>query len=191
VHLGNSSQSYGWINILLHWLLAVAIFGMFGLGLWMKDLDYYDPWYNRGPDLHRSIGVTLLCFFVVRLLWWGFNEKPLVILSHKRWETVLAKSIQHLFYLLVLCMAVSGYLITTADGRSLHVFDWFEIPSLISTVTNLEDVAGAIHETLAWLFVTLVTIHVLGAVKHHIVDKDETLMRMLGTRSTRIELRKR
>ena len=65
----NSEDAYGWMAILLHWLVAITIVGLFALGFWMVDLSYYDPWYRQGPDIHRSVGILLFMAMVLRLAW--------------------------------------------------------------------------------------------------------------------------
>nr|MCS5564310.1 cytochrome b/b6 domain-containing protein [Oleiphilaceae bacterium] len=57
MQLQNSPERYGLIAILIHWLVAVTVIGLFALGYWMVDLTYYDDWYKRAPDIHRSIGL--------------------------------------------------------------------------------------------------------------------------------------
>jgi len=81
-------------------------------------------------------------------------------------------------YVLLLALFVSGYLISTADGRSIDVFGWFEVPASLM-MDNQEDIAGVIHWGLAWSLMVLVALHAAAAVKHHVFDKDRTLVRML------------
>ena len=73
---------------------------------------------------------------------------------------------------------LSGYLISTADGRAIEVFSWFEVPATLSDIDGQEDIAGDIHEILAWTLIVLVALHALAALKHHFIDKDTTLKRM-------------
>jgi cytochrome b561 len=75
---------------------------------------------------------------------------------------------------------ISGYLISTADGRAISVFGWFEVPALITSIPDQEDIAGLIHEYLAWGLVIFSGLHALAALKHHFIDRDPTLKRMLG-----------
>jgi cytochrome b561 len=82
-------------------------------------------------------------------------------------------------YILLLCLFISGYLISTADGRGIEVFNWFIVPSMGEFVDNQEDLAGAFHDWLAYGLVCLVVLHVLAALKHHYLDKDTSLVRML------------
>lgn len=72
----NSSSNFGVVSVAIHWLVAVAVFGLFGLGYWMVDLSYYDDWYRTGPDIHRSIGILLLLVMLFRLVWRLFNPLP-------------------------------------------------------------------------------------------------------------------
>ena len=74
----------------------------------------------------------------------------------------------------------SGYLITSADGSSIQVFDWFAVPSITGDRKGLEDIAGAVHYWSTWALVLLAGVHGLAALKHHFLDRDDTLRRMLG-----------
>jgi cytochrome b561 len=177
--LRNSAQHYGLVHISLHWLLAAVIFGLFGLGLWMVGLDYYHRWYHSAPDLHRSIGVLVVFFTLLRLLWRQLNPGVLPLPSHARWERNVAHISQVLMYLLIFLLGVSGYLISTAQGQPVKVFDWLIIPAVNLDIPYQEDVAGDWHEIFAWSLISLVVLHLLGALKHHFMDKDMTLRRML------------
>ena len=75
---------------------------------------------------------------------------------------------------------LAGYLISTADGRGISVFGWFDVPASITSIPEQEDVAGAVHFYLAWGLVILAGLHGLAALKHHFIDRDTTLLRMLG-----------
>ncbi|RRJ83404.1 cytochrome b [Aestuariirhabdus litorea] len=183
--LRNSSLHYGWISIILHWLSAVLIVGLFGLGLWMTELGYYDPWYKRGPDLHRSLGLLLFALILMRWLWRQLNPVPLPERSLKPWEVAAAEWAHRATYLLLIAIAISGYLITTAKGDPIWLFDWFAVPALFGEVKGMEDIAGEVHLLLAWTLVVLSAVHALAALKHHFMDGDNTLIRMLGIRSRR------
>ena len=76
MQLRNSSRRYGIISISLHWIFAIAVYGMFGLGLWMVTLSYYDGWYHQAPELHKSIGVLLMLGLVFRAIWRHISPPP-------------------------------------------------------------------------------------------------------------------
>lgn len=178
--LRNSRRHYGSVSILLHWVMALLIIGLFVLGLYMTGLDYYHPWYVAAPNLHRSFGLLVLLLLVIRLLWRLINPLPEPLGNDPRILQQLAEWVHRLFYLLLFVIAISGYLISTADGRGIEVFGWFTVPALIPSFDNMEDVAGDVHYLLALAMMALVGLHSLAALKHHFLDRDGTLTRMLG-----------
>jgi cytochrome b561 len=176
----NSSTRYGLVSILLHWLVAVAVFGLFGLGYWMVGLDYYSGWYKSAPELHKSLGMLLFLLMLARMLWRGFSPSPDGLASHGQ-LTRLGSKFGHAFlYLGLFVLMLSGYLISTAEGRGISVFGLFEVPATLTSIPDQEDVAGLVHEYLAWALVIFAGIHALAALKHHFIDRDRTLLRMLG-----------
>lgn len=178
MRLRNDLQGYGLVSVLLHWIMAVVIIGLFALGKYMVDLDYYHPWYQKAPDLHRGLGVIVAALFLFRLGWRLSNPHPEIV--GKPWERRAAVWVHRLFYALIAAIVVSGYLITTADGQAVSVFGWFEIPATIYGFDNQEDIAGVVHEWLANGLIALAVLHSLAALKHHFIDRDPTLRRMLG-----------
>lgn len=177
--LFNSAQSYGWIAIVLHWIVALGVMGLFVLGVWMRDLDYGDALYQVLPHWHKSIGVLLVFTLVLRFAWRALNEKTAPLAHHAPWEKRVSKIVHYTLYALVFLMLPTGYFITTAEGQSLEVFSWFALPATVTSIENLESIAGDMHEIIAYTIMGLVLLHVLGALKHHFIDKDETLLRML------------
>lgn len=181
MRLFDNNITYGWVSVILHWLTAITVFGLFGVGLWMVDLEYYNKWYKLAPDLHRSIGVILVSLVIFRIIWRMKNVHPDILSSHSRWEVLSAKIVHRILYVLLIFMFPTGYLITTAKGQGLDVFNWFTIPSSVSGIDNLEDIAGELHELAAFAIIGIVAVHALGALKHHFIDKDNTLRRMFGS----------
>ncbi len=176
----NSSSQWGWLAITIHWITAVTVFGMFALGVWMVDLTYYDGWYRKGPALHKSIGITLFLLTLLRLLWRLKNITPDALATHKTWERKAAGAVHILLYLLLFMVMISGYLISTADGRGIELFGLFEIPATLHGIEQQEDIAGLIHLILASTLIGTLLLHAGAALKHHFVDRDRTLKRMLG-----------
>ncbi len=180
--MNNTDNHYGWLTIILHWLVAAIIIGLFALGYWMVELGYYDPWYKQGPDIHRSIGIILFALMIFRLFWRIIQIKPKPLDNHSKLERVAGSLTHKLLYLLVFVIMTSGYLISTADGRAIEVFQLISVPSIGELFDNQEDIAGVIHQYLAYTMIALVLMHALAALKHHFIDKDKTLTRMLGYR---------
>ncbi|WP_020406177.1 cytochrome b [Hahella ganghwensis] len=175
----NSSKGYGWLTILIHWVAALAIFGLFGLGVYMVDLSYYDPWYHDAPEIHKSIGMLLIILVMFRLLWRWLNPRPHPVESLSRLEKSASEWVHRGLYLIILITLVMGYLIPTAEGRGVNVFGLFEVPALYAGGEDMADLAGEIHEWLAWALVIFAAVHGIAALKHHFIDKDKTLVRML------------
>ncbi len=175
----NSSDNYGWISILLHWVVALVIFGLFGLGVYMVDLSYYDPWYHDAPAIHKSIGMLLILAVLIRLLWRWVNPRPAPLPSLSSFEKSTSEWVHRFFYLIIAITLVAGYLIPTAEGRGVDVFGWFEVPAVFPVIDGMADFAGEVHEILAWALIVLAGLHTVAAFKHHLIDKDRTLVRML------------
>ena len=176
----NSSSRYGLVSMVLHWGVAAVVFGLFALGLWMVGLDYYDTWRKAGPDLHKSIGITLFAIMLIRIVWRLLSPPPPALASYGKW-TRIGAHFGHLFlYVGLFAVMFAGYLISTADGVGIPVFGLFEVPALVSSLPDQADNAGLVHLYLAWVLVVFAGLHGLAALKHHFIDRDVTLKRMLG-----------
>ena len=184
--------------IVLHWLIGLAILGMFALGWYMSDLpkeaakalsyDLFDlglyTWQLAEPasprtfyyNLHKSIGFTLLALIAIRILWRITHKPPPLLPSLKRWERVLATGSHHLLYLLMIAMPVSGLIMTIYSKYGLK---WFGIPVLKGLDdSNVRELYESAHALIGWIFVVVIALHIAGALKHKLVDKDGTLKRM-------------
>ncbi len=176
----NQPTAYGLVAVLLHWLVAVTVIGLFALGLWMVELTYYDDWYRTAPNLHKGVGVMLFLVMVARLLWRFYDPPPVPEPGLRPIERRLAPIVHVLLYALLFAVTLSGYLISTADGRAIDVFGLFQVPATLSGLPNQADLAGDIHLALAIAVIALAGLHALAALKHHLIDRDRTLLRMLA-----------
>jgi cytochrome b561 len=176
----NDDQSYGVVAIILHWLVAIVVVGLFALGLWMVDLTYYDPWYRRAPEIHKGVGVLLFLLLLFRLGWRYSNPRPRPEAGTPMIEHRVSILVHALLYVLPLALMLSGYLISTADGRPIHVFGLFDLPATLSGLPNQADLSGKVHAILAYLLIIVAGVHALAALKHHFIDRDRTLLRILG-----------
>ncbi len=176
----NDQAHWGAVSITLHWLSALAVFGLFILGLWMTGLGYYDTWYHKAPYIHKSVGALLFIITAARLAWLQAVGHPAELTSNTPQERLAARFVHLALYLLLFGVMVSGYFISTADGRPLEVFSWFTVPAAISGLDDQEDIAGTVHLILAITLIGLAILHTAAALKHHFIDRDSTLLRMLG-----------
>ena len=183
MQLRNSPSRYGVVSIVLHWGVALAVFGLFGLGLWMVGLDYYSAWYRTAPHWHKGLGVLLFAVLLARLAWRLGGTPPEPVEGSSVATRRLAALAHGGLYLLLLAVPLSGYLISTANGRPVEVFGWFSVPAVLSGLPDQADLAGLAHRYLAWGLVLLAGLHAAAALKHHVIDRDPTLVRMLGRSS--------
>lgn len=176
----NTPARFGHISVLIHWLIALAVYGLFALGLWMVGLGYYDTWYHRAPEIHKSIGILIFAAMVFRLVWRFISPPPKPLASYSVKTRIGAWLAHVLLFIGLFGILISGYLISTAEGQPVSVFGWFEIPATLSGLEQQADIAGTLHLWMAWGIVIISGFHALAALKHHFIDRDSTLTRMLG-----------
>ena len=194
----NNNTKYTNVAIALHWLIGIAILFMFILGWFMTELPKETPKttsfdiFNLGLitweveeiesqrafyfNLHKSIGLSLLILIVLRMYWRFTHRPPAFLNSMKLWEKRLAKATHHSLYLLMFLIPLSGI---TMSAGSKYGIKWFGI----KVIPGFDDKAirelfFEFHEIFGLLLLLLLIFHILGAVKHSIVDKDGTLRRM-------------
>ena len=182
--LKNSRSAYGWVAIVLHWVIALTVIGQFSIGLYMVSLNYHSPLYHTLPDYHKAVGILLAAVLVFRALWMVLNHRPQAASGVAPWEHKISRVVQWLMNLLLFVVVVMGYLMSTAAGDSIDVFGLFEIPASVTSIEQQEDWAGNLHYWFALSVIALATLHGLAALKHHFLDKDRTLKRMFGIKET-------
>ncbi|RVU84757.1 cytochrome b [Leucothrix sargassi] len=176
--LKNTTKRYGKVSVLLHWLMALMLVSLFGIGLYMTDLGYYDSLYHILPWWHKSFGLLILALLLARMLWSFINPKPQPPETHKHWEKKAAAISHPLLYALTLLICASGYFISTSGGAGIEFFGWFDVPAITQLSAENTDLAGDIHFYLAWGLIVLAAVHALAALKHHFIDRDNTLINM-------------
>ncbi|MFT7235400.1 MAG: cytochrome b561 [Methylophagaceae bacterium] len=176
----NHNIRLGLATIFLHWIIAAAVIILFVSGIWMVSLDYYDPWYYQGPWWHKGIGILLSAFVLVQGVWQCIRKPVIALLDVKGWQARLSSLMHFALLLLIYVLVFSGYFIVTGQGQGLIFFDYFAVPSLL----DLDDIVmrwmGDFHCYGAYLLMILVGLHFIAALKHHFVDQDAVLKRMLG-----------
>lgn len=174
----NSVDTYGTGTKILHWVIGLCVIGLIGVGLYMVRLDPSPAMFQLYAN-HKSIGITVLALMVVRLIWRWTNTAPAPLPGHKKWEKTLARAIHLLFYPVLLALPLSGWLMSSAKGFSVSVFGLFTLPDFVRANEALAETMVQLHGILAWGLIAMIALHVGGALKHHIIDRDDTLKRML------------
>lgn len=171
----NNPSGYGLVSRIFHWISVVFVYSLFGVGLYMTSLTYYDPGYHQLPELHKGFGIIFALLMLMRFGWRIYSPPPQPI-AHTPNEKRLAKVIHWSFYALIFTIIFSGYLISTAKGKGINVFDIFTVPALVS-IEN--DLIGEAHLWLAYFLVGLSALHIGASLMHHFRYKDATLKRMI------------
>lgn len=171
-------------TISLHWLVGLLIIGLLGSGVYMVETKAYGTY-----DWHKSFGVLVLIFVIPRVLWRLRNGWPQPVASHKRYEQTLARCVHWTLIIGMCLMPLSGFLMSAMSGSGVSFFGMNLIgennPSgepgeFVPHNEFLSETFHFMHTTLSKIMIIAVILHVVGALKHHIVDRDGTLRRMLG-----------
>jgi cytochrome b561 len=171
-----TSGRYTRTAIALHWLMALLIFSAFPLGVYMHDLPL-SPTKLQLFSYHKWIGITILLAAAARLAW-RFTHPAPAMLDMPRWQQVAAHGIHHLLYLLLFAVPLSGWLMSSAKGFQTVWFGVLPLPDLVGKNKELGDLLKEVHEMLNFGLLLLVGAHIAGALKHHFVERDDTLRRM-------------
>lgn len=161
----------------LHWLIALGMLAAFCVGLYMADLPV-SPQKLKIFSWHKWAGVTIFLLVLARIAWRAGHAPP-PDLPMPRWQALAAHGVHHLLYLLMVAIPLSGWLMSSAKGFQTVYFGVLPIPDLLSKDVALGKQLEEVHETLNWLMIVLVAGHAAAALKHHLIDRDDTLRRML------------
>jgi cytochrome b561 len=160
-----------------HWVMALLILGNGAFALWMDGLKPSLQKINMFA-LHKSVGLTVLALFLLRVLWRAIDRRPPDVPA-PRWQHLAAKAVHGFLYLLIAAIPLSGWAFNSAHGFPLQYFKQFNLPALVEKNPELSDILGTVHVYLFWFLLLVLVAHVGGALKHHFIDRDDTLRRML------------
>lgn len=162
----------------LHWLIAIMILGMLGLGFYMHDLPL-SPEKLKLYSWHKWAGVTIFLLVIVRLAWRVTHQPPPLPSSIPRLQQWLAHAIHVVLYVLMFGIPLSGWLMSSAKGFQTVWFGVLPLPNLIAKNQALGDLLLTVHLGLNLILIILLLGHVGAALKHHFIDHDEVLKGML------------
>lgn len=182
--LKNTANTYGSLQRAFHWIMAIMIIGMICVGVYIHGLDAENaaeaPIKQSLGALHKATGMVILLLVALRTAWVFSGPRPGLPDSVPRWQRIVAKSLHHTFYLLMFAIPISGYVMSSHAQKPVNMYGLFELPMLFDEQNF--DKAKAVfewHEVMAEILLVLIVAHVLVALKHHFVDKDNILRRML------------
>lgn len=178
-----SSNVYDIFSIALHWLVAIFVIGLFASGIWMVDLGYYDDWYYRAPWWHIGIGVITFILVLVRAVWSRYRPQFVRGVSLSSWQSILAWLFHRSMNIAIIMLALTGYLVVTAKGDALVIFDVIHFPAYIALSSETHSWVGNLHRWTAYGLIGLALLHASAALKHHFIDKDVILKSMLAIKT--------
>lgn len=173
---------YDPIAVTLHWVIAASILVMIPLGFFMGDFPITIKF--QAYTIHKSLGITVLALSIFRLIWRLMNPLPPLPDSMKPIEKLMASTAHWLLYFLIIAMPLTGWLMVSASKKYPTVFFWLGEVPFIPMPEGIDGKATAhdfnqVHENLAIIAIFLIALHVAAALKHHLVEKDNVLTRML------------
>jgi cytochrome b561 len=175
-------QRYTNVAIAFHWLIALMIIGAFTMGLVMTDIPGLTPTKLKYYSWHKWAGVTILALATLRLLWRLTHPAPAYPASMPNWQKSGANALHGLLYVLMFAVPLSGYFYTLSAGFPVVYFGLFELPVLIGKSEELKPVLKGVHFWLNMLMAGCVGMHVAAALKHHFIDRDGIIKRMMPSR---------
>ncbi len=170
---------YNRAAILFHWLVFVLILVAFPLGLYMHGLAL-SPDKLRLYSYHKWIGVTVFAITLARLAFRAWHPPPSLLPSRSAWERSAALAAHGLLYAFMLIVPISGWLMSSAMGFQTVWFGLIPLPDLIAKSKEAAGMLWLLHQALNFLMVCLILLHAAAALKHHFLQRDETLKRMLS-----------
>lgn len=180
--MNTTPKQYTLLAIGLHWWIALLIFIAFPLGIYMHDLPL-SPTKLKLFSWHKWLGVTVFLFVVLRIYWRLRHSPPDLPDSIASWQKLITHVAHGLLYLLMVAIPLSGWLMSSAKGFQTVWFGVLPIPDLLNKDKELGNLLAIVHQTLNFSFLALGILHVLAALKHHFIDKDVILRRMLSNRT--------
>lgn len=167
----------------LHWLMAVLFFGLLALGFYMSDLPL-SPQKLKLYSWHKWAGVTVFVLVWLRLLWRVTHRPPALPESMPKLMQTAAHAGHLALYALMIVIPLSGWLMSSAKGFQTVWFGILPIPDLLAKDKELGNLLQTVHQGLNLVFIAVIAGHVGAALKHHFIDKDDILTRMLPTPAT-------
>ena len=168
----------------LHWIVVALIVAAWALGLTMVDLPL-SPQKLKAYSWHKWTGVTIFLLTLARLAWRASHQPPALPGSMPAWQIRAAAASHALLYALLFAIPLSGWLFSSASGVPVVYLGLVQLPDLVGRDKALAGLLKQVHVVLNWTLFVTACIHVTAAFKHHLVDRDDVLTRMLPFLSQR------
>lgn len=182
----HQAARYSTVAIVLHWLLGLSIFAMFAIGIYMSDLPF-SPTRLKLYNYHKWAGITFLALSVLRLLWRLTNKPPALPRAIEQampsWQTKVYHATHHALYALFFAVPLIGWAYSSAAGFPIVLFGVLPLPDFVAVDKEFAKQIKELHEISAFALMGLAILHIGAALKHHFIDKDGLVSRMLPSSS--------
>ena len=179
---------YGAVAIVLHWLVVALIIASWMLGLYMVDLPL-SPQKLKYVSWHKWLGVTIFMTALFRVAWRVAHPAPPPPDLMLYWQRVVMGVSHLLLYLLPIAIPLTGWLFSSASGIPTVYLGWAQLPDLVAQDKLFAEQLRQAHVALNAMLFVIVCIHIAAALKHHVFDRDDVLVRMLPSLRKPGELR--
>lgn len=181
--MNTQADRYTSTAIALHWLIGIMILISFAVGFYMSGLKF-SPEKLKLYNWHKWAGVTIFTLVLIRCVWRLTHAVPPPPAGMPAWQHRVAEATHYVLYALMIVIPLSGWLMSSAKGFQTVYFGVVPLPDLVSKSEDLGNTLQLIHKSLNYTMIGMVVLHAAAALKHHFIDKDEVLRRMLpGRRS--------
>jgi cytochrome b561 len=180
----NTKSSWGSASKALHWTVVLLIITQWLIAMRADSLPLGMA-KIEALAWHKSLGLTILMLAVVRLAWRWMNPVPDLTTETRPWERLLAKLSHLLLYALIFALPLSGWLMSSAKNYPVSWFKLFQFPDLVAPDERLFQQMRELHHLLFGVLVVVALLHIAGALKHHFIDRNDVLRRMLPFGRTR------
>jgi cytochrome b561 len=174
----NSTRTWGSLSKALHWIIVLLIINQWVIGMRADSLPVGLA-KLQALAWHKSFGITILMLAVLRLVWRWMNPVPDLTAETRPWERVLARISHVLLYGLIFALPLTGWLMSSAKNFPVSWFSLFQLPDLVAPSEQLFRQMLSLHHILFAVLVVVALLHIAGALKHHFIDRNDVLKRML------------
>lgn len=172
----NTQETYGLVAKLLHWSIAVLVLIMLAGGFFLDDLG--SEWQASVVNLHKLLGILILFLMGIRIIWRLCNPQPVLPASIPRWQGFLAHCIHGLLYVFLLLMPMAGWMMAVSAGHPPHLGVWVLNLSFIPQSSALSNLGWQLHSSIAVILIVVISLHILAALKHALINRDGVFSRM-------------
>ncbi|CAC9554073.1 Cytochrome B561 [uncultured Gammaproteobacteria bacterium] len=179
----DTKEKLSTLTITLHWIVGLSVIILAVIGVYMSENKAFELY-----PIHKSIGVLTFAFIVARIYWRFINGWLEPVSTYKAIEHNLARIIHWVLIIAIVVMPISGFIMSGAGGHGVSVFGLEIIAAQFDPIAKeaiphnamLAGFMAEVHGIAGWTMIVAIFLHFFGALKHHFIDKDNTLKRMLG-----------